>query len=467
MIKAGRNLLMAMRQTLSGRLLLPVFWASKRLPVISRYKEFKRSQWDKKLDFEERQSVQLQRLLQHTLDRIPFYQSFRTDEMLRLIQNDPRKALVRMPILTKEDLRNSLEELHTEMGRGTVLNSSGGSTGVPVKFYQDQEYLTGGLATKMLLYEWAGRDPAAKMVKLWGAERDLVKGGKGWKQRAADFVGNIITVNAFRLSPERMKDYVVQINICRPVCIEGYAESLYEFATFIENNQLNIIPPATIVSSAGTLHPHMRERIEHVFSAPVFNRYGSREAGDMAAECERRKGLHVFGETTIIEIVDENGGEVNEGEEGEILVTNLTNYTMPLIRYRIGDRAVRGGPTCACGRPYSLLEKIVGRTGASFRTVDGGVVSPEFFIHLIGVMCNGGAIGKFQVIQEKYDHIVIRLAPVPGASLDTWEGKDKAIQLIKNVMGEKNCTVDVRFEKEIEPTPTGKHLYTICQLKES
>ncbi len=443
-----------------------MFWASKRLPVIQRYREFRRSQWESRADFETRQSQALQMLLQHALERIPFYRLYHSEKMLQLVHDAPHKALMRMPILTKEHLRSSLGELHTEMGRGSYLNASGGSTGVPVKFYQDQVYQTGGLATKMLFYDWAGRAPAAKMVKLWGAERDLVKGGKGWKQKAADFVGNITTINAFRLSPERMKDYVAQINACRPVCIEGYAESLYEFAVFIEQNRLSVVPPATIVSSAGTLHTHMRERIEEVFAAPVFNRYGSREAGDMAAECDRHSGLHVFGETTIIEVVDDTGSEVSEGDEGEILVTNLTNYTMPLIRYRIGDRAVRGAGSCSCGRPYPLLEKITGRSGASFRTADGGVVSPEFFIHLIGVMCNRGTIGKFQVIQEKFDHIVIRLTPFPGSSMKTWESKDKATQLIRNVMGQ-NCTVEVRLEPEIEPTPTGKHLYTICRLNQS
>lgn len=455
-----------LRQAASGRILLPLFWAGKRLPVIKQYKEFARDQWDSAKLFEKRQELRLQRLLKHTVDKVPFYRSLRTDQMLQRIQGNPRKALSMMPILTKENLRNSLEDLHVEMNRGTILNSTGGSTGVPVRFYQDTVYLANVLATKMLFYEWAGRHPAGSMVKLWGAERDLVKGAKGWKQRTADFVGNVTTLNAFRLSPDRMTRYVEQINSYQPMCIEGYAETLYEFAVFIERKGLDIVPPGTIVSSAGTLHPHMRERIERVFSAPVFNRYGSREAGDMAAECQQRNGLHVFGETTIIEVVDETGNEVSEGEEGEVLVTNLNNYTMPLIRYRIGDRAVRSGASCSCGRPYPLLEKIVGRSGASFRTASGGVVSPEFFIHLIGVMCNRGTIGKFQVIQEDYDHVVVRLAPSPGTSLETWESEAKAIQLIRKVMGEQ-CIVDVRIEPDIDPAPTGKHLYTICRLKDT
>jgi phenylacetate-CoA ligase len=451
------------RQTLSGSVLLPAFWAAKRLPVIARYKKFASVQWDAKEVFQARRDLMLKHLLRHTIDRVPFYRPFRSDDMVRLIEADPSKALLSMPILTKDDLRKSLGDLHVPWGRRTILNSSGGSTGVPVRVYQDEDHLSNALAVKMLFYEWAGRHHAARMVKLWGAERDLVAGGQGWKQQLADVVGNVKTINAFRLSPERMTQYVKLINSFKPVCLEGYAESLYEFSAFIARGDLGVAALDTIVSSGGTLHPHMRERIQGTFSAPVFDRYGSREAGDMAAECEQHNGLHVFGETIIIEVVDEAGNGVEEGEEGEILVTNLVNYTMPLIRYRIGDRAVRGCSSCGCGRPYPLLEKITGRSGSTFRTRDGGVASPEFFIHLIGVMCNRGTIGKFQVIQESYDRILIRLTPFQGTSLKTWEDQEKAAQLIRKVMGDQ-CAVDVRIEAEIEPTPTGKHLYTICRL---
>ena len=121
---------------------------------------------------------------------------------------------------------------------------------------------------------------------------------------------------------------------------------------------LPIRPQVAIMTSAGTLHPLMREKIETAFQCKVFNRYGSREVGDIASECEAHAGLHVFPSGNYIEIVDDQGHPVPNGEEGNILVTNLYNYAMPLIRYYIGDRGVLSrSDRCACGRQGQISGK--------------------------------------------------------------------------------------------------------------
>ena len=88
--------------------------------------------------------------------------------------------------------------------------------------------------------------------------------------------------------------------------------------------------------TAGTLFEPIRQTIESVFQAPVFNRYGSREVGDIACECEAHSGLHVALPTQFVEILRPDGTAAGPGEIGEIVVTSLTNFAMPLIRYRIG-----------------------------------------------------------------------------------------------------------------------------------
>jgi phenylacetate-CoA ligase len=444
----------------------PIFWSVKRLPVLPRYSTYQHDQWDDVETFQARQDKKLAALLHHAAGNVLFYQSRIKGDMMRAIDNNPRSVLEMMPVLTKSDLRDSAVKMFVDMGRGTFRNSSGGSTGQPVVLYQDADYQASSLASTLLLYEWAGMNRGDSHALLWGAERDLVRGGLGLRRILADFIGNRITLNAFRLSPDRMRDYVARINRFKPVCIEGYAECLYQFAQFVERNNFPVAAPKTIVSSAGTLFPVMRQQIESTFRTVVFDRYGSREVGNMAAECDHHEGLHVFGETCIVEVVDNNGGLVQEGEEGEVLVTSLTNFTMPLIRYQIGDRAVLGKSRCSCGRPYPMLEKIAGRSGASIATEDGGVVSPEFFIHLIGVMHNDGNIGKFQVVQEALDHLVVRLVPAPGADLTVWPHREVLVNHIRKVVGEQ-CRVDIRFEKDIEPTATGKHLYTINRIGQS
>lgn len=452
------------KRWLTGVVFDPLFWKIKGMPVLKQYQDFRERQFSSVEAFRERQNKLLSGILLHALLNIPLYKPRYTEKFKDEILTDPRHALGKMPIITKAELRNHLDELHFEMGLGTFTNRSGGSTGQPTRFYQDRNYQTSALASIRMFYEWAGKRAGDRHALLWGAERDLVKGGLGLRKTFADFIGNRITLNAFRLSPERMRDYVTRINRFKPACIEGYAQTLYEFSRFIERNGLEVHSPDEIISSAGTLLPEMRTRMEKTFSTHVFDRYGSREVGGIAAECEFHNGLHVFGETNLVEVVDENGNAVAEGEEGEVLVTSLTNFTMPLIRYRIGDRAVRGKDRCACGRPYPLLQRITGRSDSSFETPTGGVVSPEFFIHLIGVMHNDGRIGKFQVVQETLNSILVRLVPVENADLSTWEAGDKVVEQIQTAMGCK-CHVEFRIEKDIEPSPTGKHLYTIKHLK--
>jgi phenylacetate-CoA ligase len=350
------------------------------------------------------------------------------------------------------------------MNRGTFKNSTGGSTGVPTIIFQDNIYQARTLAATNLFFDWAGRSLGGSYVKLWGAARDFTRGGGGFIYWLGNFAGNRLILNTFSLSLESMKDYLKKIEQFRPLVIEGYVDSLAELARFILGEKITIKHrPNGIISSAGTLFAEVRSRIEEAFRAPVFNRYGSREAGNIACECSYHTGLHVMEETTYLEIVDESCQPLQPGMEGEVLITNLWNYTMPLIRYRIGDRAIWSEQTCLCGRPYGLLEAVTGRSSANFKRADGGVVSPSFFIHFLGVIHNEGGIKKFQIIQEAYDRIVVFIVPEASFKIDTWPGKNILTQQIHKAMGNA-CKVEYTLVNEIQKTPTGKHEYTICKI---
>jgi phenylacetate-CoA ligase len=170
-----------------------------------------------------------------------------------------------------------------------------------------------------------------------------------------------------------------------------------------------------------------------------------------------------MGETTYLEIVDPEGRHLSPGEEGDILVTNLHNYTMPLIRYRIGDLGIMQQGACPCGRPHPLLKAVTGRSGASFRLADGTMISPTFFIHFIGVVHNDGGIARFQIAQRAYDRIVVRLVPKAGFDLAKWPKRERLVKDIRKVMGDP-CRVDFEIVADIPKTPTGKHLYTVREM---
>ena len=132
---------------------------------------------------------------------------------------------------------------------------------------------------------------------------------------------------------------------------------------------------------------------------------------------------------------------------------------MPIIRYKIGDRGILDRKTY----PFAVLKKVTGRGMESFRTKEGKIIPAEFFIHIVGVVFNkdDSWIKKFQVIQEDYDRVVIK---VIKSKEPTKEDMDSIINSFKKVMGDE-CKIEFDFTNEINPLKSGKYLYTICKIK--
>ena len=197
----------------------------------------------------------------------------------------------------------------------------------------------------------------------------------------------------------------------------------------------------------------MREKIETVFGTKLYDYYGSREVNGMAGEC-KYGFMHVFMfMKNYLEILDSSNQPVGEGEEGKVIVTNLHNYSMPLIRYEIGDMAVLGPEKCKCGNTLPTLKRITGRITDHFVKEDGTIVHGEYFTHLFYLK---DWVRAFQVVQEDYS--IIKILIVPEGKMNEPEKKD-TVDKIKLVMGQ-DCKVIWEFVHEIPKTPQGKYLYT-------
>src|SRR5690606_23979101 len=139
----------------------------------------------------------------------------------------------------------------------------------------------------------------------------------------------------------------------------------------------------------------MRERIEKTFGIKLHDFYGSRETDNIAGECKEGL-LHILSFRNFVEVLDENNQPVAEGKEGRILVTALHNYSMPFIRFEIGDLGIFGPKVCNCGSILPTLSKVTGRITDHFYLKNGSSIPAEFFIHLIGVVCYTEDIRQFQ-----------------------------------------------------------------------
>jgi phenylacetate-CoA ligase len=206
----------------------------------------------------------------------------------------------------------------------------------------------------------------------------------------------------------------------------------------------------------------MEQEIERAFGCPAINYYGSREMGAIACQCKHKAGLHITSHSHRVESIDQNGTPVVE-EDGDIVVTSLTNYAMPFIRYKIGDRGRLTSKKCPCGRGFRLLESVSGRTVETLINHKGEYVSPMYFIDAVAyTLVNPGFVKKFQVVQNDYSHILVKMILQPGTTPDEMQPDlDRISKKIQLVMGEE-CIVSYRFVDDIPPTKSGKYLYTVC-----
>jgi phenylacetate-CoA ligase len=201
----------------------------------------------------------------------------------------------------------------------------------------------------------------------------------------------------------------------------------------------------------------MREKIAHVFGCPVYNLYGSREVSDIAWELPGSTGLWVSPWSNFLEIVDEAGQPVPAGTEGNIIVTCLTNYAMPLLRYRIGDRGALMAVGERASRPMTaglqVLKHVSGRSVDVFRTRDNTLIDGEYFTHLLYYR---SWVSKFQVVQKSHAHIIFKLVKANG------DPAKKELEEIaagtRRVMG-SDCRIDFDFLQELPA-----HRYTISEV---
>jgi phenylacetate-CoA ligase len=426
------------------------------------YRRLSRAQWASPEEIAERQGDRLRLLLSRAVSRVPYYREAARGKGLVPDAAEIREELKKLPLLTKEILRTRSDDLRDpDPDPGWYPNTSGGSTGEPARFLQDAVYEDWDWAVTALMYGWAGRRPGEPMVKLWGSERDIAGGEGDPVSRRIARIERVRLLDVFLLSDERMRAYAGAINRLKPVLIEAYAHSIAEFARYIAREKIPVHSPRGIISTAGVLLQGQRETVESQFRCRVFNRYGSREVGNIACECGAHRGLHVDALGKYVEILDDRGEECPAGTAGRVVVTLLTNFTMPLIRYEIGDLAVKAAGACACGRGLPTLERVSGRIVDLFRNAAGARVDGEYFTHIFyGLEC----VERFQVIQRAIDRIEIRVVLRGEGGRAAWEQAFPTLAAgIRRVMGE-GCAARGEIVDRIEPSKSGKHRYTICEL---
>jgi phenylacetate-CoA ligase len=388
--------------------LIPAFETGlKRRRTFAYWRELEESQWLTVEALKARQLESLQKLLTHAADHCPYY---RQDWRLRDLHTRKIQSLEdfrHWPLINRETVRTERINMRAAVAELRLIRkATGGSSGVPLEFDLDPESNDRRMGAWHRGYGWGGAAPGTRQWYLWGA----APGSPSRLKRAKDALYHRLyrrrMANSFEMRDERIPWYVDQLKRARPKCIVAYTNPLYHFARALAERKLRPYSPASIIVGAEKLHDFQRELIERVFQAPVFETYGSREFMLIGGECERHAGLHLTMENLLVEVVDDDGRPTPAGREGNVAVTDLTNYGMPFIRYLNGDRAVAGFQQCSCGRGLSLLASVTGRQLDMLETPDGRKIPGEFFPHLIKEF---PSIRRFQVVQSERHEIELLL----------------------------------------------------------
>ncbi|MBA7485878.1 hypothetical protein ES707_21430 [subsurface metagenome] len=404
----------------------------------------------------------LEELLFHSYNNVPYYHKILEESDVVVGGQVRLENFSRIPILTKEIIREEGENLYSKdyKQRRPYENTSGGSTGEPVRFIQDKEYDEWNIATKLYFNAVLGKEMGEPEIKFWGSDRDIIKGNLTVKDRIINFLYNRKFFNSYQLNEQKINELINLNNRFKPMGYWSYMESALELSDFLSRHKTDFHPPKIVISTIGPLSDEIRGKIESEMKCKVYNQYGSREVGAIACQCREQKGLHTFPWWNYVEILDEKNRPVENEQEGNVVVTTLHNYSMPLIRYEIGDVAVAGGYNCNCGKNTFLLKKVLGRTLGYFKKSDGSLAHSHFIVQSLFFR---DWIKRFQVIQDRIDHIVIKVELNVGVD-PIQEDIEDITAKIKILMGQ-NCWVDFDFAQSLERTPSGKYLYTICKVQ--
>jgi phenylacetate-CoA ligase len=412
-------------------------------------RELRQTQFDSPERIRARQLSELKLQLQHAYAAVPYYREAWKAAGVHPEDVQSLADLEAFPILTKADIRREERNLIAngfDVARLRLKRTSG-STGVPLNILIDEAAVQWKTACTLRSDEWSGWRIGQRVAKVWGNPEYRHFGFKGWLRN--HFFDRAIYLDTLNLNEASLAAFAARIRQHRPGLIFGHAHSLYLLACSLKKAGIFDVRPNGIISTAMLLHDWQRSVIERVFGCPVTNRYGCEEVSLIASECEEHHGLHVNADSVYTTV---------DATTGHLLVTDLTNRAMPLIRYRIGDVVVPSQRVCRCGRGLPLIERVEGREADYVLTPAGRLISGISLTENFALLIPGTA--QLQIVQESLAELRIRL--VPDEEFGP-ESRRKIGELVEEMFGD-SVEYAVEIVDSIPQEPSGKYRFCISKV---
>jgi len=420
------------------------------------------SQW---FDHEKLAALQLQKLrniLTVAQKNVPFYRDQWHAANINPNDLNTLQDLASFPFLNKNHL-NSLPVanfLSSQNPKYFSIRKTTGTTGKPVVIFADRLTSACSLAARYRSVGWHGIEPGDKEARFWGAAystKDKIH------QSVKDFLLNRIRIPSSIAGVADACTKLKLIEKFRTDYFYGYPSMIYKFTRMVEEISKPKLNIKSIISTAEKLHSFQKQKIESFWGAKVIDEYGCSETDIIAFECEHGR-KHILSENILVEIIDNENYQ--EGK-GEIVITDLNNTLMPLIRYRIGDLGQFDPSPCPCGRNLPVLKSVDGRTSLVqfIRLPNGELKHSVIFAYLFeNYGSDGLPIAQFKVIQESIEHICVLIVPPQGHASNLFSELSNSLKRDFNNFFGNEMSLSINFVDEIPQNHQGKIGYFETKL---
>ena len=395
----------------------------------------------------------LRRLVLHAWENCPGYRRRWEEAGVGPERIQTAADLPHLPLLTRSDLRQGITNGFVTRGvnlRRARRASTSGSTGEPVRILLDPSQYATHRVVMGMFYSWWGLQLDERAVVLQGDPGPKRPGLIGrlrlaWSRRRHNQINLPTTI----ITSEILERYYRIISHYQPTILRGYPSSLHRLALHIMDNHLPTWSSVRlVVTIAELLTPETRALLERIFQAPVANSYGATEVSVIAFECPEAHQMHIMEHEVVMEAVDDGSPGTGNGA-GIILLTHLSNFVMPLIRYQVGDLGVVSNAQCSCGRPFPILKEIIGRTLDIITLPNGRTVRAQHFTLLLEKFPQIRQGGMRILPDNSYQFDFAVTSPLPDEALKYLAA------YIRERMGEE-ATVELRCVDNVPQTRSGK-----------
>lgn len=347
---------------------------------------------------------ELDSVLRHAQATVPFYREhwagcYDREKPLT------RERFLELPLLTREELQQNFDALRSSdcpKAHGELCAAhSSGSTGMPVRVLKSNLNALFWNVITLRDHRWHRRDLGGKLATI----RHGIATGRfaNWGTATDGLVatGPSVVLGVRESTAAQLQWLLAE----RPDYLMTYPSIAAELAALTLDRAVSLAPLRELRTLGEALAPETRELCSRAWEVPVTDTYSAEEVGYLALQCPQRAHYHVQSESVLLEVLDRSGRQCAPGEVGRVVISDLHNYALPLIRYELGDYAEVGEP-CACGRGLPVIRRILGRKRNMLVTAAGERFWPAFGSRSFTQIA---PIRQCQLAQIDYATIEVRL----------------------------------------------------------